>query len=90
MTLSGVVVPYNTTDKVGGSLFDSQKIPRMTIDELKSRLSDASLVIIDIRSGGDWNGSSIKIKGAIREVYSGAEQWAPKYDQDKTIVLYCA
>jgi hypothetical protein len=71
-------------------LIDFQKIPRMTIDELKSRLSDASLVIIDVRAIGDWNGSSIKIKGARREVYADAEKWASKYDNDKTIVLYCA
>ena len=71
-------------------LIDFTKVPRMTIDELKSRLDDPSLVIIDVRAAGDWNGSSMKIKGAIREVYADAETWAPKYDKDKTIVLYCA
>ena len=71
-------------------LIDSQKVPRIAIDELKSRLDDASTVIIDLRAAGDWNASSIKIKGAIREVMANAENWAAKYDKDKTIVLYCA
>lgn len=71
-------------------LIDFKKIPRLTIDELKSRLGDPSLVIIDVRSSADWNESSIKIKGAVREVYANAEKWASKYDKDKTIVLYCA
>jgi hypothetical protein len=71
-------------------LIDFQKIPRMTIDELKSRLSDPSLVIIDVRASVDWNESSSKIKGAIRETYAAAEKWASKYDKNKTIVLYCA
>jgi len=71
-------------------LIDFKRIPRLTIDELKSRLGDPSLVVIDVRSSADWNGSSIKIKGAVREVYANAAKWASKYDKDKTIVLYCA
>ena len=71
-------------------LIDSKKIPRMTIDELNSRLGDPSLVIIDVRASGDWIESSVKIKGAVREVYANAAKWASKYDKDKAIVLYCA
>jgi hypothetical protein len=71
-------------------LIDFQKIPRMSIDDLKSRLGDSSLVIIDVRAIGDWNGSSIKIKGAHREVYADTEKWASNYDKQKTIILYCA
>jgi hypothetical protein len=71
-------------------LIDFQKVPRMTIDELKAGLDDTSVVIIDVRAAGDWEGSSIKIKGAVREVYADAEKWVPKYDKNKTIVLYCA
>lgn len=71
-------------------LIDFKRIPRLTIDELKSRLGDPALVVIDVRSSADWNGSSIKIKGAVREVYANAAKWASKYDKDKTIVLYCA
>ena len=78
----------NPNEKHG--LIDFQKVPRMSIDELKSRLDDASVVVIDVRAGGDWGGSSIRIKGAVREVYADTEKWAPKYDKDKTIVLYCA
>jgi hypothetical protein len=69
---------------------DVRQVPRMSVDELKSRLNDPSLVLIDVRAGGDWNSSSTKIKGALREVYAKIEEWAPKYDKDKTIVLYCA
>lgn len=71
-------------------LLDVRNIPRMSIDELKSRLSDPSIVIIDVRAAGDWNGSSLKIKGAHREVYAETEKWAAKYDKQKTLVLYCA
>jgi hypothetical protein len=71
-------------------LIDFQKVPRLSIDELKAGLDDNSVVIIDVRAAGDWAGSSVKIKGAVREVYADAEKWVPKYDREKTIVLYCA
>ena len=71
-------------------LIDFQRVPRMSTDELKSRLGDRSLVVIDVRAPGDWSKSGIKIKGAVREVYADSENWIPKYDRDKTIVLYCA
>jgi hypothetical protein len=71
-------------------LLDFQRVPRMQIDELKSRLGDAALVVIDVRTPADWEASSLKIKGAAREVYADSENWVPKYDQGKTIVLYCA
>ena len=65
-------------------------VPRMPVDELKSRLKDPSLVLIDVRASEDWDASSTKISGAIREIMKEAGEWAPKYDKDKTIVLYCA
>lgn len=68
---------------------DEQDVPRMPVDELKSRLNDPSLIIIDVRTPGEWNASSMKIKGAFREVLKKVEEWAPKYQKDKTIVLYC-
>lgn len=71
-------------------LIDVRQIPRMSVDELQSRLGDPSLVLIDVRAASDWETSSTKIKGAFRETYGRAEEWTPKYDKDKTIVLYCS
>lgn len=68
----------------------AKEVPRMSVDELKSRLADPSFVVIDVRAANDWRGSSAKIKGAIREVGEKAAEWAAKYPKDKTIVLYCA
>ena len=42
-------------------------VPRMQVDELNARLGDPTLVVIDVRAAGDWEASSTKIKGAIRE-----------------------
>jgi len=64
-------------------------VPRMQADELLARLGDPALVVIDVRSAGDWDGSPVKIKGAIREASKGVSEWASNYPKEKTIVLYC-
>ena len=66
------------------------EVPRMTKEELKSLMDDPQVVIIDVRTDSDWNGSTLKIKGAVREAPRDAESWADKYDKSKTYVLYCA
>ena len=68
----------------------TRDVPRMPIEELKARLNDPTLVLIDVRADGDWEGSAIKIKGALREDDEKVAEWASKYSKDKTIVLYCA
>jgi hypothetical protein len=65
-------------------------VPRMPAEELKAHLGDPAVVIIDVRQRSDWNASSTKIKGAIREDFTGVSDWASNYSKDKTIVLYCA
>lgn len=70
-------------------VIDIRQIPRISVDELKSHLNDPSLVVIDVRTGASWDESATKIRGAFREAYERTEEWAPKYDRGKTIVLYC-
>jgi hypothetical protein len=68
----------------------AEDVSRMTKEELKSMIGDPKLVVIDVRTGNDWNGSESKIKGAVREEPKKAASWADKYDKQKTYVLYCA
>lgn len=68
----------------------SAEAVRMSQEELKSRLEEPALVIVDVRSHTDWFLSREKIKGAARENYRDFEGWAAKYPKEKTIVLYCA
>jgi hypothetical protein len=63
---------------------------RMDKDELRAKLGDLDVVIIDVRSHTDWLFSGDKIKGALRENYRDFEGWYAKYPKDKTIALYCA
>jgi hypothetical protein len=66
------------------------KVPRMTIEALKQQMGSPNLVIIDVRSSHDWEDSTIKIKGSVREEASKVATWIAKYPPSKTIVLYCA
>lgn len=67
------------------------EVPRISKEELKSMLNDPEVIILDVRTPGDWNESKTKIQGAVREdPDKSAKSWAGKYSKDKTIVLYCA
>jgi len=63
---------------------------RTTKEELKQRLGKPDIVIVDVRSGGDWKGSERKIAGAVREEANDVGGWEMRYAKDKPIVLYCA
>ncbi len=65
-------------------------VPRMSTDELKSRLGDVDLVVLDVRGSWALVKSDNKIAGSERVEPGGAKQWAGNYPKEKTIVLYCA
>ncbi len=64
--------------------------PRIGKDEVKARLGAADTSIIDVRAAADWSGSTLKIKGAVREDPRDVEGWAAHYPKDRTLILYCA
>jgi rhodanese-related sulfurtransferase len=68
---------------------ESQEVPRMSIDELRAQLGNQQLVVLDVRSGYDWQRSGSKIAGAVRAEPATID-WAHKYDKNQTLVLYCA
>jgi len=69
----------------------ADKVPRITTEDLKAKLEDPDLIIIDVRARSDWDESAEKVKGAIREdPNKPTRTWAAKYPKEKTIVLYCA
>ena len=47
------------------ALFESM-VPRISKEELNTRLDDSSVIIMDVRRAGHFNASPSKIKGAIR------------------------
>ena len=65
-------------------------VPLLTKEELKPIMSDANVVIMDVRSGRDWSSSEFKIQGAIRVDKQKFSEFAESYPKDKKLVLYCA
>jgi rhodanese-related sulfurtransferase len=62
----------------------------MTKEELKTQLDSPDIVILDVRTGGDWKTSEFKIKGAVRANPQEFDKWADVYPKNKKLVLYCA
>jgi rhodanese-related sulfurtransferase len=65
-------------------------VSRITKEQLKSRIGDSDIVILDVRRSGDWKASPSKIQGAVREDPADVDSWAAKYPKETTLVLYCA
>jgi hypothetical protein len=63
-------------------------IPRITKDELRTKLNSSDVIIVDVRTSTDWDGSDLKIRGAVREDPKKVNSWAEKYPKDKTLVFY--
>jgi len=68
----------------------STEVPRMSKEDLNAKLDDPDVVILDVRTGGNWKASEFKIKGAIRVSPKNVDSWASKYAKDKTLFLYRA
>ena len=68
----------------------TQDVPRIPKGELKAKLGSPDLVLIDVRSGDDWESSGEKISGAVRMDPATVDAWAATLPKDKEIILYCA
>jgi len=70
------------------SPFADDAVSRMSKEELKQRLGAPDLIILDTRTGSDWNDSNQIILGAVRAEPKEFSKWAEAYPKDATIVLY--
>jgi hypothetical protein len=68
----------------------AQETPKITKEEVKGMLGSPDVIVIDVRLGGDWDGSALKIKGAVREDPRNVGSWIDKYSKDKILIFYCA
>jgi len=72
------------------SVLAGDDVPRMTKEKLKSLFGNENVIILDVRTGRDWEASQYKIKGAVREEPGDFSNWENKYPKNKTLILYCA
>jgi hypothetical protein len=65
-------------------------VPRITVQELKAKMDKGeALVVVDVRTGRDYEGSKIKIKGAVRIPIVQMEERYRELPKDKEVILYC-
>jgi hypothetical protein len=74
---------------LNAALCNASEKERMTKEELLPLLGNPDVIVMDVRTGGDYKSSTRKIQGAIRENPIDVENWYKKYPQEKTLVLYC-
>jgi hypothetical protein len=64
---------------------------RMTVEELKAKITRAEpVLVIDSRSSGSYDSSDKKIKGSIRMAMDDYEVHLKDLPRDKEIVIYCS
>lgn len=71
------------------SIKQVEHIPRISKEELKQKLGDPGVSIIDVRYSPNWKKSDRLIAGAVREEPMEVGAWIHKYPKDQMIVLYC-
>jgi rhodanese-related sulfurtransferase len=65
-------------------------VPRLTKEEVRPLIGNPEVVIVDVRTGRDWDESAAKIQGAVREDPGSVDKWMGKYPKEKTLIFYCA
>lgn len=68
----------------------AQKAPRMPKEELKEKLDDPQVEVIDVRQPKDKEQSDEKILGARLENPNEMDTWMRMRPEGKTYVLYCS
>lgn len=69
---------------------DSSRVPRITVDELKAKIeSGEGIVILDVRSGGSYRSSKVRIKGSVRMAYNELDERFVELPMGKEIITYC-
>ena len=65
-------------------------VPRITIEELKAKMDKGQdILVLDVRTGRSYDGSKVKIKGALRIAPDEVETRYKELTKDKEIITYC-
>ena len=70
------------------SPFADDAIPRISKEDVKAQMGGSNLILLDTRTGSDWNNSDQIIQGAKRADPKNSSEWVDVYPKDATIVLY--
>jgi hypothetical protein len=63
-------------------------VPLITKEDLRAKLDNPEVMVLDVRTGDDWKSAQYKIKGSVRLDPKTFSTWADTLPRDKTIVFY--
>lgn len=66
------------------------RVPRITAQELRARLGEPGIAIVDAREESQWEATDRIIPGAIRGAAGDVGSWAGRLPKDQTVIVYCA
>jgi hypothetical protein len=66
-----------------------EDISLITKEDLRDKLGDPMIAIIDVRYTPNWKKSDRKIASAVREDPMELDSWTDRYSRDHMLVLYC-
>ena len=81
--LAGLAINVDPTDASS-----SGNIPFISIEDLKAKLADPSVVILDVRIPKHFAASRFKVKGAVWVNPKEFDRWVHNFSRDATYVLY--
>lgn len=65
-------------------------VPRIAKEDLKAKMERGEdILILDVRTGGSYSGSKVKIKGAMRMPPGEVDMWSKNLPKHKEIITYC-
>ena len=70
------------------SPFADDAVPRISKEDVKVQMGKPNLILLDTRTGSDWNDSDQIIQGAKRADPKKFSEWEDVYPKDATIVFY--
>ncbi len=65
----------------------SQEVPRISKERVMEMMDQPGVVVIDVRTEGQWKTAEAKVKGADRQ--NPMDFAASRYPKNQTLVLYC-
>ena len=72
------------------SMNTGSEAPHISKEEVKAKLGSPNVILLDVRTGNDWDSSGEKIVGSLRMNPKEIDTWSGTLAKGKEIILYCA
>jgi len=64
------------------------QVIKITINQVLESLDNPQLLLLDVRTSGNWQASNNKIQGAVRKNPATFDSWANDLPKNNFLVLY--